>query len=139
MAKREDLIGVWRLVSFTAKDEADVTSEPFGPAPSGRLIYLADGIMSAHLGADDRPPLLDMGASGAERALSAMRSHFSYAGRWRLEGDRVLHDVDMSISPDWVGAVKARDVAFDGGDMILTDREPGGRLKVGVLRWRRET
>ncbi|MEL7464154.1 MAG: lipocalin-like domain-containing protein [Pseudomonadota bacterium] len=138
MARREDLIGVWRLVSFMAEDEAGATSEPFGTASSGRLIYLAEGIMSAHLGAGDRPALSDMGASGAERALGAMRTHFSYAGRWRLEGDRVLHDVDMSISPDWVGTAKARDVSFDGEDMILTDRDPGGRLKVGVLRWRRE-
>ena len=138
MTTSEDLIGVWRLVSFEADDENDDVVHPFGEPPDGRLVYTSDGIMSAHLGAADRPPFRRMGDNAGERALAAMKTHFSYAGRWRLEGDRVIHDVDMSISPDWVGAEKVRTVAFDGADMILTDHDPGGRLKVGRLRWRRE-
>ena len=138
MAEREDLIGVWRLIAFEAETGDGETVAPFGDPPDGRLVYTDGGIMSAHLGASGRPPFREMGEKSGERALAAMKSHFSYAGRWRLEGNRVIHDVDMSISPDWVGTEKVRTVAFDDADMILTDHDPGGRLMVGQLCWRRE-
>ena len=142
MAKPEDLIGVWRLTAFEAEDEDGAVSRPYGDAPEGRLVYTAGGIMSAHLGAGGRPAFRDLGEDTASRALGAMRSHFSYSGRWRLEGDSVIHDVDMSISPDWVGTEKVRTVAFDGDEIVLTDEtlEPrlGRKTGVGRLRWRRE-
>ena len=71
-----------------------------------------------------------------------MQTHFSYSGRWRLEGDRVIHDVDMSISPDWVGTEVVRTLAIDGDEIVLTVEalEPrlGRKPGVGRLRWRRE-
>ena len=138
MIKRENLIGAWRLIAFEAETDDGEVVLPYSDSPDGRLIYTESGIMSAHLGASGRPGFADMGASGGARAVAAMKSHFSYAGRWRLDGDRVIHDVDMSIFPDWVGAEKIRTVAFDDGDMILTDNDPTGPLRVGRLRWRRE-
>lgn len=142
MPARENMVGVWRLVSFETETEDGDTDRPFGDAPLGRLVYTAGGIMSAHLGRGDRPAFADLGEDNGARALGAMKTHFSYAGRWRLEGDRVVHEVDMSISPDWVGTEKTRRVAFDGPDLILTDEalEPrlGRKAGVGRLRWRRE-
>lgn len=142
MIERERLIGVWRLVSFETQTEDGEVDRPSGDAPLGRLVYTAGGVMSAHLGRGDRPSFSALGEDAASRALGAMKTHFSYAGRWRLEGDKVFHEVDMSISPDWVGTEKMRRVAFDGEDLILTDEtlEPrlGRKPGVGRLRWRRE-
>lgn len=142
MYTRSDLVGVWRLSSFVMTDGAGETSWPFGDAPEGRLVYTSGGLMSAHLGAGDRPAFAALGDSSEARALGAMRTHFSYSGSFRVDGDEVHHDVDMSISPDWVGTVKTRRIAFEDGDLILTDEalEPrlGRSTGVGVLRWRRE-
>lgn len=142
MVSKNDLVGVWRLVSFEMRDAEGAASRPFGDAPEGRLVYTAGGIMSAHLGAGDRPRFADLGDTSEARALEAMRTHFSYSGVFDVDGDQVHHEVDMSISPDWVGTTKTRRVAFEDGDLILTDEalEPrlGRPTGVGVLRWRRE-
>lgn len=142
MPTPEDLIGVWRLVAFEAEDADGVITKPYGDAPEGRIVYTAGGIMSAHLGAGDRPAFADLGDTNADRALGALKGHFSYSGRWRLDGNRVIHTVDMSISPDWVGLDKVRTVTFDGDEIVLTDETLEGRLGrptgVGRLRWRRE-
>ena len=142
MAKAEDLIGVWRLVSYEMETAEGERAKPFGERPKGRLVYTAGGVMSAHLGAADGPAFADLGDSNEARALAAMRRHFSYSGRWRLEGDQVIHDVDLSIFPDWIGGVQERGVMLDGEDLILTmdAREPrlGRGAGVGRLRWRRE-
>ncbi len=142
MASEEDLVGVWRLMGFEAVTADGETLKPYGDTPDGRLVYTEGGVMSAHLGAGDRPPFAELGDTNAERALEALRGHFSYSGRWRVEDDRVIHEVDLSISPDWVGAEKVRKIEFDGDDLILTDEALEGRLGrktgVGRLRWRRE-
>ena len=142
MASEKDLIGIWRLIRFEMTSSDGETSRPFGETPDGRLVYSAGGIMSAHLGRGDRPAFRQMGETNEARALGAMRTHFSYSGRYRVEDDQVFHDVDMSISPDWVGETKVRRISFDGADLVLTDEALEPRLGrdsgVGVLTWRRE-
>lgn len=142
MVKEDDLVGVWRLMGFEAVTSDGETLKPYGETPEGRLVYTEGGVMSAHLGAGDLPPFAELGETNAERALAALRGHHSYSGRWRVEGDKVIHDVDISISPDWVGTEKVRRIEFDGDELILTEEalEPrlGRKTGVGRLRWRRE-
>ena len=133
-----DLTGVWRLMEFELTTADGKTSRPYGDKPDGRLVYTSGGVMTAHLGRGDRPAFAKLGETNAERALGALRTHFSYSGRYRIEDDQVLHDVDISISPDWVGATKARRISFDGEILVLTDEAPDRGDGVGVLKWRRE-
>lgn len=138
----KDIWGVWGLVAFEMTTTDGETSTPMGDRPEGRLIYTQGGYMSAHLGAPDRPPMAEMGEAAASQALAALKTHFSYSGRYRIEGDEVLHAVDLSISPDWPGTTKRRRIAFEGDDLILVDEtiEPrfGRKTGVGRLVWRRE-
>jgi hypothetical protein len=61
--------------------------------------------------------------------------HVSYCGRYELHGeDEVLHHVEASNVPGWVGGVLRRQVAFDGDDLIL--RGGAGKL-TAEIRWRR--
>lgn len=137
-----DIWGVWRLIAFEMKTSDGEMSTPMGACPAGRLIYTPGGFMSAHLGASDRPPMTEMGDSPASRALAALKTHFSYSGRYRIEGDEVLHTVDLSISSDWPGAEKRRRISLNGDDLVLVDEsiEPrfGRKTGVGRLIWRRE-
>jgi len=43
------LVGVWRLVSYTDEQEGREDSFPFGPEPEGFLIDSPDGFVSAQL------------------------------------------------------------------------------------------
>ncbi len=123
------LVGVWALERYTL-DLADGAIEPLGSAPRGRLAYTADGFMSAHLAP----------AAGAGEPPAAT---LGYCGRWRLDGERVLHEVEISSRAGMAGTTQVRPMAFVDGALVLTAanaREapgPGARTGTGTLVWRR--
>lgn len=138
MTNEADLVGSWSLISFEVTLDKGTMVAPFGPDPIGRLVYTAGGRMSAHLMARQRDIPKD--APVADRALAAMRQHFSYAGAFHVDGPRVVHTVDMAISPDWIGEEKRRIIEWVDDDLILTEERSrvGRDFGKGRLRWRRE-
>ena len=62
-----------------------------------------------------------------------------YCGRWRLEGDKVFHEVEIASIAGRPGTVLEREWTFDGEELILVARN-GPRVPApskGTLRWRR--
>jgi hypothetical protein len=45
---------------------------------------------------------------------------FAYAGRYSLEGGRVIHHVDVSWNEVWTGTDQAREFELDGGTLTLS-------------------
>ncbi len=139
-AKR--LVGAWSLVSWRIHGAEDVLlSEPFGPDPRGLLQYTADHWMSAAIGFAHRP-LLPAGTSPRrmppEVLAEAWRSYFHYAGRWRIEGDTVIHSVELSLNPNMVGTEQVRYMQFEGSTLTLTGIENvGEHPRRHVLLWQR--
>jgi len=136
------LPGAWTLLSWKVYGpEGVLLSEPFGSHPVGLLQYTADGWMSAAIGNSNRP-LLAAGTSPRrmppERLADAYLSYFHYAGRWRIEGDAVIHSVTLSLNPNMVGTEQVRQMDFAGDRLTLTGIEPlaqGERRH--VLLWQR--
>lgn len=124
----ENLVGTWALERFTLALPDGSEIEPLGTAPVGRLVYTASGFMSAHL------------MRGGGKAPVAM---LGYCGTWRVEGDRVLHAVEISSRPGMTGTTQVRPMAFVGDRLVLTsERARAGAGEdaatgVGTLRWRR--
>ena len=66
-------------------------------------------------------------------------------GTWRLEswdrieGDAIIHDVELSVFPNWVGSEQIRYVRFEGDRMILKTPPTKRRGSTGYaeLTWRR--
>lgn len=129
-----ELVGVWRLEEYLNLDDDGRGYEgPLGPHPRGLLIYGADGYMSVSMMRSPQP------ASGNHAATGSGEVFMGYAGRWRLsDGNRVVHEVEVSAHPVMVGTEQVREVELDGdrlslyGNAVLSDR-PVRR----VLRWRR--
>ena len=44
----------------------------------------------------------------------------SYAGRYRLEGDEIIHIVEMALTPDVVGLEQRRTIQLDGDTLTLS-------------------
>ena len=137
----EQLVGTWRLESWY-RIEDDGTRQPrFGPGASGLLIYAADGFMSASLMDGGRTPFAGPDPYGgtAEECRAAMSTGHSYCGRWRIEGEAIIHDVELSVFPNWVGSEQIRYVRFEGDHMILKTPPTGRRGSTGhaELTWRR--
>ncbi len=127
------LVGTWALERFTLALPNGHVIEPLGSAPIGRLVYTEAGFMSAHLMPDESVP-----DGGAARVAT-----LGYCGRWRVEGDRVLHEVEISSRPGMTGTTQVRPMAFEGETLVLTsERARAGAgedvpIGVGTLRWRR--
>ncbi len=44
----------------------------------------------------------------------------SYAGPWRIEGDAVIHSVEMATREPWVGTEQVRGFTFEGDRLTLS-------------------
>lgn len=121
---------------------------PFRGEAEGRLTYTAEGRMCVAIMRRGRPhaPTRTLSAAPTQVRATLASGYLSYAGRWRREGDDVVvHAVEVSLLPNWVGTEQRRLVAWiadDEGDHDLelsTAPEPteGGRTTVNRLRWRR--
>jgi hypothetical protein len=135
------LVGTWELVEWTAT-VGDRSQRPFGGDVMGRLTYTVDGHMWATLMRRDRRPLTATtlaGATASERAAAAA-GYLNYTGTYTEMADRVIHHVELSLMPNWVGGDQERIVSWIDGDLVLsTEPETGrsGEVIVNRLRWRR--
>lgn len=125
------LIGTWRLVSYEVRDEDGSMTHPYGRDPVGFLTYTANGYMAGQLGRSDRAHVsVDVceTAPDAEVAAAA-RDYFAYCGTDEVRGDTVVHRVELSLMPNWIGGEQMRDVALDGDSLTLSTSfmSSGGR------------
>jgi hypothetical protein len=139
---RDDLLGAWRLVSYSAESDGDA-GQPLGHDPVGLLVYTSDGYMSAQLMRRDRPAYdrAITGGGSPDQMAAAAAGYLCYGGPFDLDEDAdvVHHHVDVSLLPNWVGGVQVRQAALDG-DALTLSAEVTSRRGVTtrhVLRWRR--
>jgi hypothetical protein len=139
---RADLVGTWRLLAWTSTGE-DGVQHPMGERPEGVVVYTADGTMITTIGRADRPPIdgADMHGGPVEQRLEAMATFIAYSGTFRVEGEEVVHDVTLSLYPNWVGTAQRRHVELSGAGMNLAlTSDPfvvRGRLGTHRLTWER--
>jgi len=140
-AKPEQLIGSWRLKKWILTDGNGRVTEPMGPNPWGLIIYAADGYMSAMLAMPDRTPFAGNDPLGGspEEAHRAMSSCHAYVGRWRIDGESVVHSVEMALWPNMVGTEQVRHYHLDGNRVILKTppMTRKGASGIAELTWER--
>ena len=77
----------------------------------------------------------------AEARSEAFGTFVAYSGTFRVHDHDVIHDVEMSLFPDWVGTQQRRHVKLsqDGSSLVLsTDPIPVSGQVVGHhLYWAR--
>jgi len=156
---KEKFVGTWKLISWTQLTDG-VEVPYFGPGAEGLLIYTADGHMSAHVMAADRPRMGMPPQEARQLALNLLKpwkaraglrgvgallnyfkstvSYIAYAGTYDVDGGEVVHHVDMSLIPDWCGTDQRRRFRFEEDDagLVLTV-PPEGRSGEHTLIWTR--
>jgi hypothetical protein len=137
-----DLVGTWRLMSWTSTGD-DGVQHPMGDPPEGVLVYTPGGTMITTIGRAGRSPIDggDMLAGPDAQRLDAFTSFIAYSGTFAIAGGDVVHDVTMSLFPNWIGTRQVRHVTLeDGGRTLELSTDPfilRGRLSVQRLRWER--
>ena len=133
------IVGGWELVSWTIT-QGEKISHPYGKQAVGRILYTSDGQMSATIARSDRPRMshpVPAKAPDGEK-LAAFDSYFSYGGGFHIEGDDVVHRVELSLNPNFAGSGQRRRMTFDGVYLTLSaDEETDKGLKHHAIRWKK--
>lgn len=132
----DELVGTWKLDTFELQMPDGAILHPYGERVSGYLAYTPEGVMSASFMNADRGAGGDPDLSKAETRWD---SFMAYSGPYRVEGDRILHDVEVSSLGVWIGTVQERWFKIDGDRLTLvtTPLAVGESAPVGRLVWRR--
>jgi len=134
-------VGTWKLVSASTRTDTGQVTDTFGSDPKGFLTYTADGRMAVVITSSGRKPLSvndPKAAPVAERA-EAFSTMVAYAGRYTLEGNKVIHHVEASWVPNQAGTDLTRFATLQGDRIILrtTPMLLNGASSVVELTWER--
>jgi hypothetical protein len=79
------------------------------------------------------------GFGPVDRRDKAVEGFVAYVGRYSSHSDRVVHHVELSLFPNWVGSDQERAVQL-AGDRLTLSASPlllAGKLQVPRLVWER--
>lgn len=125
---KERLLGTWALVSAVREEVATGKVYPqFGEGASGYISYQPDDRMMVLITGPGRKPA----TTDAERAR-LNQTMLSYAGRFVIEPDAVVHRIDVAWNPSLVGVDQRRYVTFEDDRLILRGA-PGPSAVDGVV------
>jgi Lipocalin-like domain len=135
------LVGAWRLLSWENQAADGQITYPMGADALGYLLYTADGRFSVTISRANRPRFAagDLLSGTTHEQAQAMQGFVAYAGRYSFSGDRVMHHVELSLFPDWVGSDQERSVEL-AGDRLTLSASPlllAGQPQVPRLVWER--
>ena len=119
------LIGTWRLVSWENRSVEDgQVSYPLGRDATGYIMYNEDGYMFVAIMAPHRPRFAhdDLLSATKEEESQAEETYVSYCGPYEFLGDTVVHHVELSLFPNWIGGDQERLVALSGNRLTLSTR-----------------
>ena len=81
----------------------------------------------------------DSRSAPAEEQAEAFRTFVAYAGRYTLDGDKVIHHVEISSIQNWVDTDLIRSIKFEGERIALVTppTSVGGKIQTFELIWQR--
>jgi hypothetical protein len=134
-------VGAWRLVSCELRKAGGQISYPFGQDATGYLLYSQDGYMCGAFMSANRQKFVagDILRGTTEEKVAAAETYVSYCGRYEIRGDRVVHHVEVSFFPNWIGVDQERLYSLEG-DMLTLSTPPflvGGVQQAAYLVWKR--
>ena len=118
-AQVEQLVGVWKLVSWQVVLPNEPPRDVFGSHPNGYLILTREGRAMALTTSASRQP----GMSDSARA-ALHRSMLAYTGRYRVEGTDFVTHVDASWNEEWNGTEQRRHFRV-AHDTLFIESAPG--------------
>ena len=135
------LVGAWRLVSWEDRGEDGEVSHPYGRDPVGYIMYTPDGYMSVIITTANRPTFQvdDILVGSVEERAAAAATCVSYCGSYEVRDGKVIHHVEASLFPNWVGTAQERFYTFEGDRLTLSTGPMlmGGSERRAYLTWER--
>jgi len=134
----KQLMGSWKLTSWTIQVIDGEASQPFGPNPKGRAVFTPDGFSAFMIARSDRKPA----TSDADSAV-LLKSLMVYTGKFTVDGDKLTTNVDLSWNEILTGTAQVRFFKLEGDKLFVRTAEQAsavypGKKVVGTLTWERE-
>ena len=137
----KSLVGTWKLVSCEVKRGDGRVSYPYGKNPRGYIMYDDAGYMSVAIMRENRPAFASGGLRGGtvQQKSEAADTYLSYAGRYALHADKVVHRVEVILFPNWVGTELERSIHVADGKLTLSSPPDriGGVDRTTHIVWER--
>ena len=134
----KQLVGSWKLTSWTIQVIDGEATQPFGPNPKGRAVFTLDGFSAFMIARPDRKP-----ATSDADSAALLKSLMVYTGKFTVDGDKLTTNVDLSWNEILTGTAQVRFFKLEGDKLSIRTAEqasavyPGKRV-VGTLTWERE-
>ncbi len=137
---RSSVVGTWRLELWETRSADGDVGHPLGRDAVGYLTYTPDGYVFVAMMRAGRPPYETsdlLGGTTAERAEAAA-GYVTYCGRYEIQDGRVIHRIELSLFPNWVGLDQVRFAELDGDTLTITTAPIAiGGTTTNRLVWRR--
>ena len=141
---KEQLVGTWKLVSWKIEQaDGEVTDSPLGSNPLGWIMYQSGGRMCVALMRPNRPKFASNNLAEAtpEEIKTGFEGYMGYCGSYEVNEEErfVIHHLQLSWFPNWIGTDQKRYFEFTGNRLTL--RTPPvtvmGAVEVHSLVWER--
>ncbi|GHN02508.1 hypothetical protein WSM22_39970 [Cytophagales bacterium WSM2-2] len=139
---KEDIVGTWKLVSWTYKNENGEDVHYLGKNSTGILMYDKNGYMNAQLMKEKRSPFESDSINGGtpDETFGAFHSYLAYYGRYFEEKPgELVHVVEGSLFPNWVGVRQVRFGKIEEDQLVVSTPpiQAHGREIVFFITWER--
>src|SRR5947209_17578623 len=117
------LLGTWKQLSGTmVEDGGSEEKSNLSAAPNGYVNFCADGRLIL-LSTDSARQAPAAQVPTAAEAEALYRSMIAYAGSYKVEGNKVTYDLDVSWNQAWTGTKQGRYWEVNGDRLTVTTPE----------------
>ena len=135
------LVGTWRLASFEVRTEDGSINYPLGCDAIGYLTYTANGHVFVAMMNPNCPRFSseDPSKGRPEEKIAVFDSYMTYCGTYILQENRIIHHLELSLVPNWIGSdlVRIIDLVEDRLSVVTLPQLVFGRWQTGYLIWTR--
>lgn len=131
----DQLVGTWKVVAVEdRKDPGDPHSawtHPYGPNPTGYIVYDATGHVSVHVMRTPPAPRFRSDEQPTRDELMAVREGYAgYFGTYTVDegGGTVTHHVEGGSLPEYTGTDQVRPIRIDGNRLEIGDGRTWRRI-----------
>jgi hypothetical protein len=120
MAAAADLLGTWKMISWTRKVVATgETSDAMGSDPLGYIAYHANGRMFATVFNSERGGLRGR-VPTADEKVYLFDTMLAYVATYTIEGSTVVHHVEGAWNPAWEVDL-VRPFTLEGDKLVISN------------------
>jgi hypothetical protein len=137
-------IGTWKMVSVEErKPNGEIVEPRYGAHPSGYIMYDATGHVAVQIMKPGRARFASNDAAQATtaEAKSAFDGYGAYFGTYEINEAEgyVVHHVEGSVFPNYVGSDQKRGFELSGDQLILKPppRQVDGEQHITRVTWQR--